>query len=184
MRVLTVFSLLCFSLFGLAGTHTRSPTDWVDPRIGTSGGGQTFPAIGVPFGMTQWTPQTRRGELKCVAPYYASDARIQGFRGSHFMSGSCTKDYGSVTLMPLSGKLRLGEVARSSLFFRSTEVMTPYRYGVTLSRYDIRAEMTGTTRASCFALTTSTSHHVQIESASLPRASFPSSRPGCRTYST
>jgi len=147
MRVLTVLSFLCFSLFGLAVTGTRSATDRVDLRIGTAGNGQTFPAIGVPFGMTQWTPQTRSGELKCVAPYYASDARIQGFRGSHFMSGSCTKDYGSVTLMPLSGRLRLGEAARSSLFSRSTEVMTPYRYGVTLSRYDIRAEMTGTTRA-------------------------------------
>src|SRR5665213_2980224 len=94
MRVLTVLSFLCFSLFGLAVTGTRSATDRVDLRIGTAGNGQTFPAIGVPFGMTQWTPQTRSGELKCVAPYYASDARIQGFRGSHFMSGSCTKDYG------------------------------------------------------------------------------------------
>jgi len=56
--------------------------------IGTAADGQTFPAAGVPFAMTQWTPQTRAGEGKCVAPYYAADTHIQGFRGSHYLSGS------------------------------------------------------------------------------------------------
>ncbi len=63
------------------------------------------------------------------------------------MSGSCTADYGSVTLMPLSGPLRLGEVERASEFSRATEVMRPYRYAVTLARYGIDVEMTGSARA-------------------------------------
>jgi hypothetical protein len=82
---------------------------YVDPLIGTgpartvsalrhseSGSedkGQTFPAVGRPFGMTQWTPETRTTENKCVSPYYYSDSRITGFRGSHWMSGSCTQCY-------------------------------------------------------------------------------------------
>lgn len=119
----------------------------VDERIGTAAEGQTFPATGFPFAMTQWTPQTRDGNEKCVAPYYDSDTRIQGFRGSHFMSGSCTQDYGSMTLMPLSGDLKLGGAERASTFDRSAEILTPYRYAVTLRDYAIDTEMTGTTRA-------------------------------------
>lgn len=97
--------------------------------------------------MTQWTPQTVDGSAKCVAPYYSADTRIQGFRGSHFLSGSCTQDYGSMTIMPISGSLKLGAEERSSSFDRGTESMTPYRYAVTLSDYGIEAQMTGTTRA-------------------------------------
>ena len=70
--------------------------------VGTANDGQTFPAAGVPFAMTQWTPQTEPGEIKCHAPYYFRDARMEGFRGTHFLSGSCTQDYASVTLMPLA----------------------------------------------------------------------------------
>ena len=105
-----MFAFLIISLITglLGGSHaTPSPlvVDQVNPLIGTAAQGQTFPSTGVPFGMTQWTPQTRDGEQKCIAPYYFADNRIQGFRGSHFMSGSCTQDYGSVTLMPTMGPL-------------------------------------------------------------------------------
>lgn len=120
-----------------------SPIALVDPLIGTAGGGQTYPAAGVPFGMTQWTPQTRDGELKCIAPYYFADTKIQGFRGSHFLSGSCTQDYGSVTVMPISGNLRLGAQERASLFSHAQEETSADRYAVTLNDYQIRAELTG-----------------------------------------
>jgi predicted alpha-1,2-mannosidase len=118
----------------------------VNPLVGTAGEGQTFPIAGVPFAMTDWTPQTRDGETKCVAPYYFSDTRIQGFRGSHFLSGSCTQDYGSFTVMPVSGKLKLGAEARASAFSHAEESAHPYQYSVRLSDYDIQAEMTGTLR--------------------------------------
>ena len=96
----------------------QQPIQYVDPLVGTAPAttesakkhseasselkGQTFPAVGRPFGMTQWTPETRRTELKCISPYYYTDKYITGFRGSHWMSGSCTQDYGSATLMPFT----------------------------------------------------------------------------------
>jgi len=129
------------------GQHAFAPAEWVNERIGTAHEGQTFPATGVPFAMTQWTPQTRAGNPKCVVPYYDADRSIQGFRGSHFLSGSCTQDYGSVTLMPGNGALKLDEVARASLIDRATESLKPYRYAVTLADYGIDAELSGTTRA-------------------------------------
>jgi putative alpha-1,2-mannosidase len=92
------------------------PVGWVNEYIGTANEGQTFPATGYPFAMTQWTPQTRPGNIKCVPPYYFADTRIQGFRGSHFLSGSCTQDYGSLTIMPASGTLDLAAAERGSSF--------------------------------------------------------------------
>ncbi len=120
--------------------------DLVNPLVGTTAQGQTFPVAGVPFAMTDWTPQTRDGETKCVAPYYFEDKRIQGFRGSHFLSGSCTQDYGSFTVMPVSGALQADAAARASAFSHAEETAHPYRYSVRLNDYDILAEMTGTLR--------------------------------------
>src|SRR5271166_6130930 len=148
MRKVHALSLLfLFPLMVAACLAQSSPLDSVNEAIGTANEGQTFPATGLPFAMTQWTPQTRAGNVKCVAPYYDADTRIQGFRGSHFLSGSCTQDYGSVTLMPLSGKVEVEEMQRSSAFDRATETRTPYRYAVNLKDYNIDAEVTGTLRA-------------------------------------
>ena len=124
-----------------------SAVDLVNPMIGTAAEGQTYPAAGMPFGMTQWAPQTRSGEVKCVAPYYVSDTRIQGFRGSHFLSGSCTQDYGSVTLMPLVSDAKLDPQDRSSSFDHTSEIVHPYLYEVELSQSKIHVAMTGTERA-------------------------------------
>ncbi|SEB64219.1 alpha-1,2-mannosidase, putative [Terriglobus roseus] len=109
--------------------------------------GQTYPAVGVPFAMTQWTPQTRAGETKCVAPYYYTDSRIQGIRASHFLSGSCVPDYGTITLMPGTGALKTDAVQRASSFDRSSEQASPYAYSVDLKDTKITASVTGTTRA-------------------------------------
>jgi predicted alpha-1,2-mannosidase len=134
----------------VAAAPAASPADSVNPMIGTAGDGQTFPATGVPFGMTQWTPQTRDGETKCIAPYYEKDTRIQGFRGSHFMSGSCTQDYGSMTIMPVTGAFRTGAADRASGFQRSNEKTTPYRYDLALDDTGIRVSMAATARAAIF----------------------------------
>jgi predicted alpha-1,2-mannosidase len=121
--------------------------DLVNPLIGTAHEGQTYPATGVPFAMTQWTPETRSTEAKCIAPYYYADSRIQGFRGSHFLSGSCLQDYGSFTIMPESGRLIVEPAARASAFDRASERALPYRYEVTLSATGVKASITGTVRS-------------------------------------
>jgi predicted alpha-1,2-mannosidase len=147
MRASIFVCLLGISLARIPAIAQIQAVDWVNEYIGTANQGQTFPSTAPPFAMTQWTPQTREGNVKCIAPYYYADNRIQGFRGSHFLSGSCTQDYGSMTLMPETGELKLGDAERSSAFSRRTETATPYRYEVTLSDYGIDTEMTGTVRA-------------------------------------
>jgi predicted alpha-1,2-mannosidase len=143
-------------------TEILSVTDFVDPIIGTaiattpsalkhsvSGSelrGQTFPGVGVPHGMTQWTPQTQYSEKKCLPPYYFEDTEIQGFRGSHWMSGSCTQDYGSVTIMPVAGKLVVDPMERASGFYRDEEKSSPSSYEVVLNKYNVQTSISGTTR--------------------------------------
>jgi predicted alpha-1,2-mannosidase len=147
-RPVAVALLLAISPFSAAAQGPGlSPADRVHEMIGTAAEGQTFPATGFPFAMTQWTPQTRAGEPKCVAPYYQADTRIQGFRGSHFLSGSCAQDYGSFTLMPLNDSSKLGDAERSSAFSRSTEQAHPYLYSVDLTDSGIHADITGGERS-------------------------------------
>lgn len=159
-RVLeTVFTLVAAAA---AARAEERPLDLVQPIIGTArkdqtigavNSGQTYPAVGVPFAMTHWTPQTQATEDKCISPYYFQDTKIQGFRGTHWWSGSCTHDYGSVTVGALTGPLRVGAEERASRFRRETEVMTPAYYAVILEDSGIRAELTGTARAGILRLT-------------------------------
>lgn len=138
------------------------PVSTVDTRVGTAHSetltagvfgkkteelGQTLPAVAAPHGMNLWTPQTRDTEHKCVAPYYYSDTLLQGFRNSHWIVGGCTQDYGSFTVMPLTGSLRTRPDLRASRFSHDTEVATPSYYKVELPDEHIDAEMTGTSRA-------------------------------------
>ncbi|MBA0885102.1 hypothetical protein GTZ96_015535 [Flavobacterium sp. BBQ-18] len=67
--------------------------------------------------MTNWTVQTKATETKCVAPFIYTDTKISGFRGSHWFHGSCVQDYGSMTIMSITGKLKCQTKERASLFF-------------------------------------------------------------------
>lgn len=115
--------------------------------------GQTLPAVLIPHGMNFWTPQTRDTEHKCVAPYYYKDTKIQGFRNSHWIVGGCTQDYGSMTLMTVTGQPTTDPVSRASRFSHLREVSSPSYYSVYLDDYQAQAEMTGTSRAAIFRFT-------------------------------
>jgi predicted alpha-1,2-mannosidase len=148
----------------------QQPIQYVDPLVGTAPAttesarkhseasselkGQTFPAVGRPFGMTQWTPETRLTELKCISPYYYTDKYITGFRGSHWMSGSCTQDYGSATIMPFTSQLQdTISSPPSSRFNHRDETASPAYYRLMLDSYNIAAELTGSVRSGMMRFT-------------------------------
>lgn len=152
--------LCALLLSGNLMAQTGKFGDYVNPLIGTDvqrhargdkapseEKGQTMPAVGVPNGMTNWVAQTLEGERKCNPPYYYYHNEIQGFRASHWISGSCTQDYGSVTLMPMVGELKTDARERASHFGHDKETAKPSCYEVTLEDYRIRAEMTGLSHA-------------------------------------
>lgn len=128
---------------------------YVEPLIGTAASslsgyseqlGNTIPAVGVPFAMTQWTAQTRQGETKCQAPYYYTDPSFTGIRATHWLSGSCTQDYGSFTIMAETGSLRTDPQAYGCALDHALEKATPYDYRIRLARYHLTASFTATAR--------------------------------------
>lgn len=124
--------------------------------------GQVLPAVLEPNGMNFWTPQTQDTELKCKAPYYYKDSLMQGFRNSHWIVGGCTQDFGSMTLMPISGELRLQPIERATKFNHESEVATPAYYAVTLEDEQIRAELTGRSRSAIFRFTYTDNNHAWL----------------------
>lgn len=137
----------------LIGTAPATTESAKRHGAGTEALGQTFPAVGRPFGMTQWTPETRTTETKCVSPYYYNDKFITGFRGSHWMSGSCTQDYGSATIMPFATS-KPDTLTRNpvSSFSHKSETTSPEYYKVTLDTYGITSEITGSVRSAIIRL--------------------------------
>jgi predicted alpha-1,2-mannosidase len=128
----------------------------VDPFIGTGGEGHTFPGATVPFGMVQLSPDTqikpRKEAYGWAAGYRYDDNTIVGFSHTHF-SGTGHSDLGDVLLMPVTGEVKLerGDAAKpgsgyTSRFRHANEVAEPGYYAVTLDDYDVRAELTASTR--------------------------------------
>jgi len=129
-----------------------SPVDWVNPLMGTDSkgslsNGNTYPAIGMPWGMNIWTPQT--GKMGDGWQYtYAAD-KIRGFKQTHQPS-PWMNDYGQFSLMPLTGKAQFDENDRASWFSHKAELVKPYYYSVYLADYNVTAEITPTERAAMF----------------------------------
>ena len=129
--------------------QSHSPSDDVNPLVGTAMEGQTFPSVGVPFAMTSWTPATSDTEKKAVTAYYYKDTRITGFRGTHFMSGSAALEYGAFQVMAGTGERTSAAV--SSSFSHTAEQSHPYRYDVDLPDLHTHAAITGTARCGIMA---------------------------------
>ena len=115
--------------------------------------GQTMPAVLSPNGQNFWTPQTRASEAKCLAPYYYNDNLLQGFRCSHWTSGSCTQDYGSFTIATLGGRLRKTAGERATRFSHDEEESHPHYYAVHLPDEHLLTEMTASSHAVIFRVT-------------------------------
>ena len=138
----------------LIGTAPATTVSALRHSAGTELKGQTFPAVGRPFGMTLWTPETRITEAKCVSPYYYDDTKITGFRGSHWMSGSCTQDYGTFSIMPFISEIP-DTITRSPVsgYNHANERSSPYYYSVLLNDHGILAELTATSRSAMMRFT-------------------------------
>jgi predicted alpha-1,2-mannosidase len=137
----------------LSGTASSTTQAALKHGEGTEQNANTIPAVGVPFAMTQWTPQTRLTELKCIPPYFYKDSLLTGFRGTHWLSGSCTQDYGSLTIMPIVGKLKTKVADYAVSFSHESETATPAYYKLDLPAANISTELTATARCGMMQFT-------------------------------
>ncbi|MGA7155346.1 MAG: GH92 family glycosyl hydrolase [Acidobacteriaceae bacterium] len=139
-------------------TVTQDAVSWVNPYIGTSSGpigyGGTMPFVTPPFGMIDWTPQTRQNRLSVVSYNYA-DKTISGFMGTH-QPAIWMGDYGYVTLVPEVDSLKLTPEERALPFSHSEEVAHPDYYAVTEQAgpaRPLRTELTATARCAYMRFT-------------------------------
>ncbi len=87
--------LLFASCMAVAQTNSSpSAYDSVDPFIGTGADGNTFPGATLPFGMMQWSPDTRPDGW-----YHNGDKTIRGFSLTHISGAGCPV-YADVPILP------------------------------------------------------------------------------------
>jgi predicted alpha-1,2-mannosidase len=134
-------------------TFAQPPADAVNPMVGTANEGYTYPGVGMPFGMTQWTPATRNSEAKAVLPYFYKDPIFRGIRGSHFLSGSATQDYGSFQLLAASGSFNWNGHLPEPKLDHAAEFSRPYLYKIAVPELGVDAAVTGATRAGLLRFT-------------------------------
>lgn len=150
--------------YGEKNPKAKTPYEYVNPFIGTQEMGHTFPGACVPFGMVQLSPETdtvsflKDGKYnpdvyRYCAGYQYADKTIVGFAHTHF-SGTGHSDLGDFLIMPTTGKLFLNpgtadnpNTGYRSPFNHNTESASPGYYTVKLDKYNIKAELTTTTRA-------------------------------------
>ena len=131
--------LLLLSSIPAFAQAVSTPYDAVDPLIGTSGGGETFPGASLPFGMVQWSPDTNR-----KAYYIYNEKQITGFSMTH-LSGVGCPIYGDFAVLPTAATLTTSPGTNfdpyAAPFDHGNEEAHPGYYAVTLAN-GIRVEIT------------------------------------------
>lgn len=142
----------------LALAAPKDAVSYVNPLIGSQrsaiGYGGTMPFVTPPFGMTNWTPQTRQNKVS-VTSYNYDDPAITGFIGTH-QPAIWMGDYGYVTVIPQVGQLRTTPDGRKLGYSHASETARPDYYRVSLDAGaggKILAEMTATERCAIFRFT-------------------------------
>lgn len=155
MKLKTLIFTSAVGLLFCACTKTESIrlTDYVNPMIGTSGHGHTFPGATVPFGMVQLSPDTYNEGWDWCSGYHYSDSSIMGFSHTH-LSGTGRGELLDILLMPTIGEVKFNPGTREnpdsgyrSRFSHKNEIAKPGYYSVLLDDYQIKAELTATKRA-------------------------------------
>ena len=157
IKKLSLFVMLTF-LFWSAKAQQKQPVNYVDPLMGTSESRWMLnPGTSLPFAMVQLSPDNQGDQWK--SGYEYTIASIAGF--SHIHSWTMA----GLSVMPTTGiinpRIYPAEEATTtgstsghrSRIDKSTEHASPGYYSVELMNYNIKIELTSTTRCGFFRLT-------------------------------
>ena len=148
-----------FSLFVMLAAFTAATaqraTDFVNPFIGTTNFGTTNPGAVTPNGMMSVVPFNVMGSDLNVfdkdsrwwsAPYEYNNKFFTGY--AHVaLSGVGCPEASSLLVMPTSGDIDVNYFSYGSEY--TDETASPGYYANTLTKYNIRTEVTATTRTAC-----------------------------------
>jgi len=104
---------------------------WVDPFVGTSATGHTFPAACVPFGLVQAGPDTGNGSWDYCSGYRYGDVTICGFTQTH-LNGTGCPDLGDVRILPFNTSAFSAPLREINPVKKLSEIAEPGYYAVTL----------------------------------------------------
>ena len=143
--LLVLLGMTAISSCRQAGNNSEDFTQYVEPRIGTAHCRYFHFAPGaLPFGMAKPGPSTN-GHMGNKDGWEASgydyrDETIEGF--------PCVHEFqvGGITLMPVVGEVKQSPTGYRSHYSHDGEVVKPGYYSVMLDDYNVRAELTATTR--------------------------------------
>ncbi|MBQ6081298.1 MAG: glycoside hydrolase family 92 protein, partial [Bacteroidales bacterium] len=154
-RTIVIIALAALLVLPAAAKDVFSPVDQVSTLVGTQSHfsfsqGNTYPAIGRPWGTHLWTPQT--GANKDTWTYVYNAYKIRGIKMTHQPS-PWVGDYGQFSLMPVTTGPVVTDEERASWFTHKAEVAKPYYYSVYLAEHDATFELTPTMRAARVRIT-------------------------------
>jgi len=130
------------------------PASYVDPLIGSTNLGNTYPGAVTPFGMLAFSPQTSKGnQISTPAPggYQYAATKIRGFSLTHLSGVGCSGANGDIPIMPQVGDITSSPTADAtdavfaSTFSHANEAASPGYYKVGLDN-GAGAELTATPR--------------------------------------
>ena len=140
------FTAASFALAALAVAGGEDLARWVDPFVGTSATGHTFPAACVPFGLVQAGPDTGNGTWDYCSGYRYGDKTICGFTQTH-LNGTGCPDLGDIRILPFGNR-----VPNGIAFDKASEVAEPGYYAVALDG-GIKVEIAAAEHSAIYRIT-------------------------------
>ncbi|MFG2348844.1 GH92 family glycosyl hydrolase [Streptomyces phaeochromogenes] len=132
------------------------PTAYVDPLIGSTNGGNTYPGATLPYGMIAWSPTSTRGDQTSTGAangYEYNATRLRGLSLTHVNGAGCNPGAaGDVPIMPFVGDVTSSPSADTTdsvyaaNFSHADERAVPGRYSVGLDS-GARADLAVSKRA-------------------------------------
>ena len=142
----TVLILSAFQMFS-PPDDLRSPSDYINPFIGTLKYGHTFPGAVAPWGMVSVSPHTAPNT---PSGYIYGNPYFYGL-GMNHLSGTGCADLGSVIVTAVKDNISDDPELYKTTY--SEEICRTGYYSVYLEKPGIRTEATATTRSGLFKLT-------------------------------
>jgi predicted alpha-1,2-mannosidase len=147
---------LAASVLVLGSAHATDLTGEVNPFIGTTNGGNTYPGATLPFGMVAFSPEETPlpGRSYPIAAPGGYEYRVHGIKGfslTHLSGTGCTGASGDIPIMPVTRDVDISPSADdsfsmySSYFTHEHEMAVPGFYKVALDN-GVTVELSATLR--------------------------------------
>jgi len=173
ISLVALLTMLYFGAFAQTKStkNTKDEVEYVNPLIGTAitgfakglDGGGTMPCVNVPFAMTNFVAQTGENKMSRMC-YQYEDKTVIGFTATH-QPTVWMGDYGYVSIMPQTGKLRVLPDERILTYDHKDETSKPYYYAVKLNTGNnekIKAEIAGANTCGMFRFTFPEAHEAHL----------------------